>query len=70
MTAVEKTPNISDSPFAPEAEDEEDEPMQVEQKEEVKVGDVGTSIKVQEAPQWTNDELYRLMDSCEFPRTW
>lgn len=26
--------------------------------------------RVQQGPQWTNDELVRLMEVCELPRTW
>jgi hypothetical protein len=80
MTAVEKAPKMADNPFAPE--DDEDEPMEVsEKKDEVRAEDensvnkmeganVEVNTKLQQGPQWTNDELYRLMDSCEFPRTW
>jgi hypothetical protein len=26
--------------------------------------------RIQEGPQWSNDELYRLMEACELPKSW
>ena len=26
--------------------------------------------RVQQGPQWTNDELYRLVEACELPKSW
>lgn len=101
MATVEQTPPLLDSPFAPEADDDdppkvenaikqEEEPMDISgethvsqidgpeesQGENDESNKLAENVKqlrvsrVQECPQWTNDELYRLMEACELPKSW
>ncbi|KAI6190940.1 hypothetical protein M3Y97_00173200 [Aphelenchoides bicaudatus] len=79
MAAVEQTPPTN-NPFAPEAEDiQDEEPMEVttneptestQNKDQELPAVKSADNQIQQVAQWTNDELVRLMEVCEQPRTW
>jgi hypothetical protein len=86
-TITDNTSQVLDSPFAPEADDNPSNIMEVstEQNDVSKpeneenptdADNLAENVeqlrvsRVQKGPQWTNDELYRLMEACEIPKTW